>query len=208
MPALSPLWTFEGTSTPGVNNLLVRIGREVGGWTPEGPSEAVKENLQALAYRYPDPNVQRAATALQHSVAADNADAALPDASSTVSSADVAETTYLLDLWGSWCGPRIDELPALHALYERYQARGVEIVSVATFDTPEDVAALRERGHPMPWRHALLPDDQMEVARDAFEFTGIPAALLVAPDGTILAEGQGARGDALEAALAAHFGSE
>lgn len=130
---------------------------------------------------------------------------ALQDSSAAVSTADVAGTTYLVDFWGSWCAPCVEELPALHALYEEYESRGFEIVSVATYDTPSDVTTLQDRGYPMPWLHAIVPEDEMEAARARFEFTGIPAAILVGPDGVILAEGQGARGEALAAALRDHF---
>ena len=130
----------------------------------------------------------------------------LPDTTAAVTSASLRGSTALLDFWGTWCLPCVEELPGLHALYERYRAQGFEILSVATFDTVEAVASFRERGFPMPWRHALLPRADMEPTRETFEFTGIPAYVLVGPDGVVIAEGDGARGDDLAAALAAHFG--
>lgn len=133
---------------------------------------------------------------------------ALSDSVATVSTADVTGSTFLLDFWGTWCGPCIRELPALHALRDEYGPAGFEIVSVAVRDTPADIAALRARGYPMPWLHGIVADDEEEAVKVRFEVTGYPAPILVGPDGVILAEGAGARGEALEAVLADHFGKE
>lgn len=133
---------------------------------------------------------------------------ALTDSTAVITTVDLRGTTFLLDFWGTWCGPCVEELPRLHELYQLYRDDGLEIVSVATFDSAEAVAAFREKGFPMPWRHALLPDAEMEPVRETFEFTGIPAYILVGPDGVILAEGGGARGEDLAAALADHLAGE
>ncbi|MEM0963759.1 MAG: TlpA disulfide reductase family protein, partial [Bacteroidota bacterium] len=133
----------------------------------------------------------------------------LADSTVMITRADLSGKTVLVDFWGTWCSPCIAELPQLHELHEQYADEGFDILSIATFDTRGAIATFREdRGFPMPWRHALLPDDQMEWARDRFEFTGIPAYLLVAPDGSILAEGWDARGIGLVTALETWFGDE
>ncbi|WP_420454863.1 redoxin family protein [Rubrivirga sp.] len=129
----------------------------------------------------------------------------LADPAVDVTAADLRGSTVLIDVWGTWCAPCVEELPRLHQLHEQYRDRGFDILSIATSDTADAVAAFRVKGFPMPWRHALLPDDEMEALRERFEFTGIPAYLLVGPDGVVIAEGDGARGDDLTAALAAHF---
>jgi len=38
---------------------------------------------------------------------------------------------YLIDFWVSWCGPCRKEIPNLKKLYEQYQDKGLEIVSVS-----------------------------------------------------------------------------
>lgn len=249
VPPSSPLWSFEGGSQSGVNNVLFQMARHL------VPTEAsipapFEAYLRALAYDYPDPNVRAQASGVLHNLlvqtgvgreaeiarerllrehpdsyqaerlrradAADRrvrpgqpiADFAFPslaDSTVAITSADLRGKTYLIDFWGTWCVPCVKELPRLHDLYETYRDDGFEIVSVATFDSVEAVAAFRDDGFPMPWRHALLPDADMEPTRETFEFNGIPAYVLVGPDGVILAEGAGASGDNLTAALAEHF---
>ena len=131
----------------------------------------------------------------------------LADPAVAVTSADARGSTVLLDFWGTWCGPCIQTLPRLHRLYEAYHDQGFEILSVAISDTADDVAAFRRDRFPMPWRHALHPEGSTFAAGELFEFTGVPAYVLVGPDGIILAEGKGAEGEALDAALADHFGA-
>lgn len=37
----------------------------------------------------------------------------------------------LLDVWGTWCGPCVSEIPHLNRLYKKYGEQGLEIVGVA-----------------------------------------------------------------------------
>ena len=37
----------------------------------------------------------------------------------------------LVDLWGTWCGPCVAELPHIRAVYEKYRAQGFEVVGIA-----------------------------------------------------------------------------
>ena len=43
----------------------------------------------------------------------------------------------LLDFWGSWCGICRSKFPEYIKLYEKYKAKGFEIVAVS-FDSNED----------------------------------------------------------------------
>lgn len=57
----------------------------------------------------------------------------------------------LVNVWASWCGPCIDEMPELARFAEGQGARGVQVLGLA-LDTPEDVQAFLQRvpvGYPI-----------------------------------------------------------
>jgi thiol-disulfide isomerase/thioredoxin len=47
----------------------------------------------------------------------------------------------VLDVWATWCGPCVAEMPKMKALYARYKDRGVEFIGVS-LDQPEEEGGL------------------------------------------------------------------
>ena len=54
---------------------------------------------------------------------------------------------------------------------------------------------------PMPWRHAFLEGGWKSPVCEAYGVKSIPKAVLVGPDGRIVASGADLRGDSLEPTL-------
>jgi len=130
----------------------------------------------------------------------------LLDTDQTLTDQDLRGRYYLLDFWATWCGPCIGEMPHLHAAFERFKDKNFTILSLSLDRTPEDVARFRQKKWPMPWMHTFLSGGpNNEIAR-AFEVMGIPRAILVGPDGTMLELDETLRGEGLVATLAKYLG--
>ncbi len=112
----------------------------------------------------------------------------------------VSKSKYLLvDFWASWCGPCRAEMPNVKAAYEKYHAKGFEVLGVS-LDNNKDkwLNAIETLG--LPWQHLSdLKGWQCE-ASSIYGVQGIPCTMLIAQDGTIVATDL--RGEELEKKLA------
>lgn len=99
----------------------------------------------------------------------------------------------LVDFWASWCGPCRREMPEVKALYDKYRAKGFDIVGVSLDD---DKAAWTGAISSMklPWHHISDLKGWKSAATEAYGISGIPFTVLIAPDGKIAATGLRADG--------------
>ncbi|WP_263785702.1 TlpA family protein disulfide reductase [Salinibacter grassmerensis] len=112
----------------------------------------------------------------------------LSDSTDTYTKSDFEGQVFLIDVWGTWCGPCIRAMPHLHEVYREYGGEDFTILSVAMRDTREAVKRFRAHKWDMPWSHAFVPkgSNLQEKIRGRFDIRGLPATILVGPDGQIL----------------------
>lgn len=61
------------------------------------------------------------------------------DGQKMISPAGYRGRVLLLNFWGTWCKPCLEELPEFDRMYRRYRKHGMTLVAVATDDTPDKV---------------------------------------------------------------------
>lgn len=112
--------------------------------------------------------------------------ASMDSAGKVITDVSLRGKAYLLDVWATWCGDCIVELPALRALHARYGKRGLVMLSVSV-DEEQATADRFRKGQPMPWRHAWAGNAEDGGPLAAFEVAWLPTTILVGRDGKILA---------------------
>jgi thiol-disulfide isomerase/thioredoxin len=91
--------------------------------------------------------------------------------------------TVFLNIWATWCGPCIQEMPSIARLAENPELKnkGIEFVCVSTDDSSEKVRNfLKDRS----WSMTFLRAEKLAAI---YSTDGIPATFVIAPDGKIAA---------------------
>ena len=107
----------------------------------------------------------------------------------------------LIDFWASWCGPCISSFPFMKRLHATYKDRGLVFLGVSC-DKNCDAWLKALEKHQLPWT-ALRSPSRKDNAFELFGITGIPAVILITPDGNVLSTDL--EGEKLKAKLAEIF---
>lgn len=101
----------------------------------------------------------------------------------TVSLASFRGRPVVVNLWASWCVPCRRETPYLESVYERYRARGLEVVGVSV-DGPGAADDARAFVKEMGVTYTQLHDAAMR-SLDVFGVMGLPATWVVDATGRV-----------------------
>lgn len=109
----------------------------------------------------------------------------------------------LVDFWATWCGPCVAELPNVLAAYEKYHAKGFEIVGIS-LDRSDEALRKFVAEKKMTWPQYFDGKGWDSKLGRQYGITSIPATYLLDREGKIVA--RDLRGEALEAELAKLLG--
>jgi len=109
----------------------------------------------------------------------------------------------LIDFWATWCGPCVAELPNVIKAYEKYHAKGFEIISIS-LDKDKEKLTSYIKEHNMTWQQYFDGQGWQNKLAVKYGINSIPATYLLGKDGKII--DKGLRGEALDMALAKALG--
>jgi len=92
----------------------------------------------------------------------------------------------LLNMWATWCGPCVNELPSLARLAEF--APGLKVVAIDTDSTKVDAAGFL-KSHNAGSLPVYVDSDHMMLR--SFVVPGLPTTILIGPDGKVIARAEG-----------------
>jgi thiol-disulfide isomerase/thioredoxin len=104
----------------------------------------------------------------------------------------------LVDFWATWCGPCIAELPTVTAAYDKYRAKGFEIVGISLDDNRAALDAF-VKDNKMAWPQFFDGQGWKNKLAQQYGINSIPATFLLDREGRIVAKNL--RGEQLDQEL-------
>ncbi len=95
-------------------------------------------------------------------------------------------TILLLDFWGTWCGPCLEELPSLKKVYAKHGGRGFEILGLSSDEEKKPLAKF-VKDEEMTWKQVFLGEDSLKLF-EAYKTGSVhPSSCLIDRQGVVRA---------------------
>jgi len=112
---------------------------------------------------------------------------------------DYKSKYVLLDFWATWCGPCVAETPNLKAVWDEYGEH--EDFAMLALSLDSDIAPVKDyvEQNGIQWDQGWLGEWSQTDMPDQYGVRGIPAIMLIGPDGKLIA--RNLRGEAIGKAI-------
>ncbi len=114
----------------------------------------------------------------------------------------LAGKVVLVDFWATWCGPCIAEIPNVIEQYEKYHAKGFEVLGISLDEEKDKVDAFVAENE-IPWPIIYAGKGWQDPTAQFYGISGIPQLILIGRDGNVIM--LNARGEKLAERLAELF---
>jgi thiol-disulfide isomerase/thioredoxin len=99
----------------------------------------------------------------------------------------LAGKVVLVDFWATWCGPCVAEMPNMLEHYEKYHAKGFEIVGISLDDNRGTLEKfIADKKLPWPILHDQAAEGEGNALARFYGITGIPQLILIGRDGNVI----------------------
>ena len=101
---------------------------------------------------------------------------------------DLRGKVVLLDFWGTWCGPCLQDVPKLRKIHEAYRGQGFEILGLPFEDDLETLKKFLAEND-LPWVHATA-SSVADLVRNRFRVFSFPTKILLDREGQVVRVGE------------------
>jgi thiol-disulfide isomerase/thioredoxin len=124
------------------------------------------------------------------------------DSMQRIFNVDSAKGSYVLvDFWATWCQPCLAEMQNLHAAYQKYHGGNFRMLSISFDKSAGRVAQFRHGRWKMPWSNSVVADGFDSDIAKQFDVKELPRAILIDPQGKVVAMDSDLRGENLDRTL-------
>ena len=95
----------------------------------------------------------------------------------------------LIDVWASWCGPCLEQVPRMRELFERYGADARCVILGLSLDQERDDALAAIGKHRFEWKQCLVSSNNTQRAMSALGCSSVPAYLVLDRKGVLIYRG-------------------